>query len=130
MGHDDADTASSKEVTFEASHHEVGAQGAADRLVVSLDVDQPEAEAADPARQTAPGDDRHLPPLVQANPPAVEQHRGVAPPPRRAAEAERALVLEKELALLGEEQAETREVNLLLVRLDLGEVGIDGDVGR
>ena len=37
--------------------------------------------------------------------------------------------LEEEVALLGEEQAEPRQVDLLLVDLDLREVGVDGEVG-
>ena len=47
-----------------------------------------------------------------------------------AAERERALVLEEELALLRKEQAEAREVDLLLVGFDLREVGVVGEVGR
>ena len=48
----------------------------------------------------------------------------LCPPVADAAEGERALVLEEELALLGKEQAEAREVDLLLVGLDLREVGV------
>ena len=44
------------------------------------------------------------------------------------AELEDALVLEEEIALLGEEQVEPREVDLLLVGFDLREVGVDGEV--
>ena len=36
---------------------------------------------------------------------------------------------EEEVALLGKEQAEARQVDLLQVFLDLREVGVDGDVG-
>ena len=49
--------------------------------------------------------------------------------PDLAAEIEDPLALEKEVALLGEEQAEAREVDLLLVLLDLREVGVDRQVG-
>ena len=75
----------------------------------------------------------HLAALVEADAPAVEQHRrvagaGVLPGRDDAAEGERALVLEEELALLGKEQAEPRQVDLLLVGLDLGEVGVVGEV--
>jgi hypothetical protein len=38
-------------------------------------------------------------------------------------------VLEEELALLGKEQVEARQVHLLVVGLDLGEVGVDRRVG-
>ena len=77
-------------------------------------------------------------------PPAVDRHRHAllrarsagcrtAPARRRrqsvdAAERERVAVLEKELALLGEEQAEPRQVDLLLVGLDLREIGVVGEV--
>ena len=46
-----------------------------------------------------------------------------------AGEVEDAAALEEEVALLREEQAEAREVDLLLVDLDLREVGVDGEVG-
>ena len=36
----------------------------------------------------------------------------------------------EELALLGEEEAEPRQVHLLLVDLDLREIGVIGEVGR
>ena len=57
-----------------------------------------------------------------------------APPPPRAsspdaAEREDALPFEEEVALLREEQAEARQVDLLLVLFDLREVGVVGDVG-
>ncbi len=48
----------------------------------------------------------------------------------RVAELERRRVLEEERPLLGEEQIEARQVDLLLVGLDLREVGVDGDVER
>ena len=43
---------------------------------------------------------------------------------------EEAGALGEELALLGEEQAEAREVDDLLVGLDLREVGLVGQIGR
>ena len=43
----------------------------------------------------------------------------------RAAEGEDALALEEEVALLGKEQTEARQVHLLLVVFDLREVGVD-----
>ena len=46
------------------------------------------------------------------------------------AELEHAGVLEEEVALLGEEQVEARQVDLLLVGFDLREVGVDGEVPR
>ena len=44
------------------------------------------------------------------------------------AHLELAGVLEEEIALLGKEQAEARQVDLLLVDFDLREVGVVGDV--
>ena len=48
---------------------------------------------------------------------------------RRTAEREHALVLEEEIALLGKEEAEPRQVDLLLIRFDLREVGVVREVG-
>src|SRR5262249_22540612 len=47
-----------------------------------------------------------------------------------ATESEQPAILEKELALLGKEETEAREIDLLLVGLDLREVGVVGEVGR
>ena len=79
---------------------------------------------------------------MQPDPAAVEHdRRGVAAADeaagkiaagavdRHAAERERALVLQEEVAFLRKEQIESREVDLLLVRLDLREVGVDRQVG-
>jgi hypothetical protein len=46
--------------------------------VVRLDVQQAEAEAADPAGQPGAAHDGDGPPLVQADTAAIEQDRGVA----------------------------------------------------
>ena len=46
-----------------------------------------------------------------------------------AREVEHAAAFEEEVALLGKEQVEARQVDLLLVDLDLREVGVDGEVG-
>ena len=46
-----------------------------------------------------------------------------------AREVEHAAAFEEELALLRQEQVEARQVDLLLVDLDLREVGVDGEVG-
>ena len=71
---------------------------------------------------------------MQADPPAVEQDRRVADAgelagARLAAEGEHTLVLQEEFPLLGEEEREPRQVDLLLIRLHLGEVGVHGEVG-
>jgi len=55
---------------------------------------------------------------------------GVKQPAERPtqAEVEDRRTLLKELALLGKEQREARQVDLLVVSLDLREVGVRGDV--
>ncbi len=58
-----------------------------------------------------------------SEPPAAE-HAAPA-----AAEVEDAAPFEEEVALLGEEEGEAREVHLLLVDLHLREVGVHGEVG-
>ena len=72
--------------------------------------------------------------VIQSNAPAEEEQqiffRRTEPCHRsrvagNVAEVEDAGVLEEELALLGEEQAELREIDLLLVGFGLREVGID-----
>ena len=67
---------------------------------------------------------------------------GALPPPKKPAapaesgadaapgEVEDAASLQKELPFLGKEEAEARQVHLLLVDLDLREVGVVGEVGR
>ena len=92
-----------------------------------------EAVAADAAGQAAADIDRNRTPALEADAPAVEEDRriaaGVLAGRLHAAERERALVLQEELALLREEQAEARQVDLLLIGLDLREVGVDREIG-
>ena len=96
----------------------------------------PDAEVANLAGQAATGLDRNHPVGVQPDPPAVEHRRRIRGLRRAhlragatAGEIEHAAALEKEVTLLGKEQAESREVDLLLVDLHLREVGVDGEVG-
>ena len=130
-------------------HAEVGREGVGGRRVVGLDVDGAHAEVAHPAGQASAAHDGHGPSFVQADAPAEEEgrripgwehaRRRVEDCPRGPAEAaeaghppevEDALALEEELALLREEQAEPRQVDLLLVDLHLREVGVVGEVRR
>ena len=64
----------------------------------------------------------------QSDPSAVERIGASGEPPPaeegRAAERERPLVREEELPLFRKEQAEPRQVDLLLVGFDLREVGV------
>ena len=80
--------------------------------------------------------------LAEADP-AAEEHDGQRALPTirlsasvasarcrlHAAEREDTLAFEKEVALLGKEQVEPRQVDLLDVLLDLREIGVVGDVG-
>ena len=59
----------------------------------------------------------------------VSPAAGAEPGAGAAGERKCAEALEKEVALLGKEQTEARQVDLLLVDLDLREVGVDGEVG-
>ena len=94
-----------------------------------------DAELADLAGEAAAGIDRDDAAAVQADAPAVEQRRRAVAVPllpsgAAAAEVEDAAPFEEEVALLREEEAEARQVDLLLVDLDLREVGVDRDVRR
>ena len=107
-------------------------------ILLALHRHQAEREAAGAAGQANAAMQRFLlAGVVQADAPAEEQQqiffgrteaaadRGVA---GNVAEVEDAGVLEEELALFRKEQAELREVDLLLVGFGLREVGIDRGV--
>lgn len=100
--------------------------------LAGLDVEQANRVAPDAAGHPATSPNRQDLAVVDTNTAAVEQDGSVAarPPGARlpAAEGEQPLALEKELALLREEQTEACEVDLFFVRLHLGEVCIDGEV--
>ena len=102
---------------------------------------KPDAEAAGPAGQPRAAGNRHLLAVVAVRPmrrlknSSMSSSGGLNRELRGwfrgdVAEVEDAGVLEEELALLREEQAELRQVDLLLVGFGLREVGIDGDVER
>ena len=73
--------------------------------------------------------------MVGALPAAEEATAAAAQRPAEAAgetaagEVEDAAALEEELPLSRKEQVEAGQVDLLLVNLDLREVGVDGEVG-
>ena len=88
--------------------------------------------AAAAAEQPAAGDDRHDAAVLEADPPAEENHRDlgiVAGAAALRSEAEELLPFQEELALLGKLQREPRQVELLLVVFDLREVRVLGEVG-
>ncbi len=141
---DGAELRRREQVALHADHAEVLAGGfarasigLAERRVVGLDVHRTERPGAGPSRQLAARENRHLAPVLEPDTPAVEQLQqprvgvGVATGQHRAdgAEVERGRALGEELALLGEEQRKPREVDDLLVGLDLREVGLECQVG-
>ena len=143
IGEHRADGAAAQDVALDARDGEVRRRRRRRRLVAGLDVEHADAPPADLAGQAAADVDRHDAAAVEADAPAVEHvgHVGGAAEAgaryaataaaRRAAaaEVEQASALEKELALLGQEQVEARQVDLLLVDLDLREVGVHGEIG-
>ena len=111
----------------------VGLLGASTENPYKLDVEKAKAVPSDAARCASTGNDRYRLPVIEADAPAVKQDRHIAPcrreaAGRNAAKGKQSLVLEKELALLREEHAEPRQVDLLLVGLDLRKVGVVGEV--
>ena len=128
-----AEAAAAQDVALHAHDGEVGRAALGDpSCVAGLDVQQPEAVSAHPAGEAAAASIGTSTSRVEADAPAVEEDRRVAAPLAVGAtppNANSALVLEEELTLLGEEQAEAREVDLLLVGFDLREVGVVGEVG-
>src|SRR5215510_8317386 len=126
-GQQQADTAAPKQIAFETHDREI--RGPDSAVVLRLHVDQAQAVPTDSARRPATGDDRYGLSIVQTDSAAVEQNRHVAvlgrkPTRRSTAEREESLILEEEIALLGEEHAEARQVHLLLIGFDLREVGV------
>ena len=139
-GRDDADIASAKDVPPEPQHSEIGG------LHETLDASGLNVQSANPERAgTAGHPPSHLNGVHAARrepDAAAEEHdRRQVPdrPTRTKAEVRSALhaskgedtrPFEKELSFLREEQAETGQVDLLLILLDLREVGVVGEVGN
>ena len=140
MGEDGADAAAPEDVALDAQHREVRVVGARAGLVVRLDAQHAHVERAGLAGQPAAAENGNDPSVLQPDAAAVEERRRIARsgyavarqdargPEAAAREVEDAAPLEKELPLLREEQVEAGEVHLLLVHLDLGEVGVVGEV--
>ena len=150
VGKHGADAAATKDVSFYTQHGKVRRLDTRPRHIVGLNVQHADIERARLPSHTPATDDRGDGPVLEPDPPRMEQRRridiariaAVAPstlltqrtvpralPAATACEAEDALPFEKELALLGKEETESRQVDLLLVGLDLGEVGVVGQVG-
>jgi hypothetical protein len=103
-----------------------------------------DGELADLPGHAAADLNRYDPAAVEADAAAVEQERrrrlavvaAAQPAPAEvaagaaAAEIEDAAAFKEEVALLRKEQVEARQVELLLIDLDLREVGVVGEVGH
>jgi hypothetical protein len=124
-----ADVAAAQHVAPQPHDRKVRRRGKAVVCFTRLHVQQADPELADPPCQPSSGDNRHFPAILEADAPAVEDDgRGIAAA-LLAAKVEQPLAFEEELALLGEEQAEAREIDLLLVLLHLREVRAEGEIG-
>ena len=116
---DGADPRAVRQLARDADHGEVAGRGL--RVArARLHVEEAHVEAAELAREArAPGDRDHLARRPDPDP-AREEEVHLS----RGAEREQARVLEEEGPLLRVEEAEAVEVDLLLVDLDLREVGV------
>ena len=126
-----ADGAPPQNVAPQPQDGEVRLRARRRRLVVGLHVEGADAPGPGLPGEPAAADDRHGARSAQPDAPAVEDCRRVAaagPAAGPAAEGEDALPFEKEFPLFRERQAEPRQVHLRLVRLDLREIGVVGEV--
>ena len=133
VGEHRADRAAAQDVALDPQHGEIRRLGAASSvLVAGLDVDDADAVCADLAGEPAAGVDRDHAARDSGRCAGCRtgtacRRRVVRPLPAAGAaagEVEHAAAFEEEVALLGKEQAEPRQVDLLLVDLDLREVGV------
>ena len=103
------------------------------RVVAGVDVEKTVGEPARLAGHPCADPQRDGANVVEADAAAEEQIRRIAGSRRQAGagapgEGEHAEILEEEIALLGKEQVEPRQVDLLLVDFHLREVGVEGEV--
>ena len=128
------DARSLAQVPLDARDAEAGGGNEAALLVdfVRLQREHAEVPAAGAAGEAAATVDRHFEPAVEPDAPREEglEQRGLPRHALRRTEVEDAGVLEKELPLLGKEEREAGEVDAQVVHLDLGEVGVVGEVER
>ena len=97
--------------------------------IVGLHVQEADVQAARLAGESDPTQDGDRLAAGEADPPAEEEfHPAAEGTP--AADPELARVLQEEGPLFGEEEAETVEVDLLIVGLDLREVRVQGHIER
>ena len=131
-----ADGAPPHHIPLESHDGEVRRLRLGHRFVAGLDIHDPDGVRSHLPRQAATGIDRHDPTTIEADAARVEQVRRVgrvgAPsrPNATPGKVKDPAPFEEEVTLLGEKEAEAREVDLLLVDLHLREVGVDREVGR
>src|SRR5262249_54629854 len=128
-GREDADGAPLKHIPPDPRDAEVGRWHA--ELIVSagLDIEQSDAIGPRTPGHAGAGPSRDCVALaVEAASPAVEEVRTFGTAAADAAEAENPRVLQEKIPLLRKEQVEARQVQLLIVGLDLREVGVAGEV--
>ena len=104
-----------------SEHRVVGPVGA-----TGLRIEQPESPRPDAAGHAPPRDDRHRSACrTEPNPSRVEHLHSARRP-----EVEQATRFQEEFALLRKEKGKPRQVNHLLIDLDLGEIRAGGEIGR
>src|SRR5439155_11426907 len=115
-GHQSSDVRVSQEVPLDPSDEEIVRRRQAE--VVRLHCDEAHVVAIDLSGHPGSTDDRNrCSRRAQTNTAAEERHQISAWP-----ESEGARILQKEVPLLGEEQIESRQIHLLLIRFDLRKI--------
>src|SRR5688572_13531460 len=133
-----SDVAPAEQVAFHADDGEVRWERADHFVFGRLDAEQADVEGPDLSRQSSAGEHLHGCAPLEPDPPGVEQRgrraAAAAARPRGTQSGDPEVVhappFQEELALLREQEIEPCEVHLLLVHLDLSEVGVYGDVQR
>ncbi len=127
VGEHDADGAAAENVLLEAQNRKARRFDAGQVAAVGIDVERADIDIADFSRQAgACVDGKDLAPFEPDA--AAEEHRrdveiaGLD-------EVEISPAFEKEIAFFREEEIETRQVDLAFVDLDLGEIGVIGEIG-
>ena len=103
------------------------------RELAGPDAEQAHRETSHFAAQSSAGTERRNASAVETDPPAEKEigrdaTAGAQAGARASGKRERAEVLQEEIPFFGKEQVEPREVHLLLVHLDLREIGVGRDV--
>ncbi len=132
---DGPDVRSLSDVALESSHGEVGDRRTQRLVVGGGHVDQADSLATGATGEPCAADDRYGLRLgeacaLQADATGKEQQQVGRAKELLGAEVEDAGVFQEEVALLGEEEGEARQVDLFVVGLHLGEVRVERQVER